>query len=89
MDFMDFAKIGVHKIASAGFEGCIGIVLATKQGAIFGHYAQNDPIFQRAAEKISDLYNSSIDKMGGATPYIYVGIIYESGELTAPVEVKK
>ncbi|KAF4964591.1 hypothetical protein FSARC_7497 [Fusarium sarcochroum] len=79
--FMDFTTAGNHKIGSSGFAGCVGIVLATRQGAIVGHYGQTGENVNRAKENIGKLYRDNNDKVGGATPYVYVAVDYESNEV--------
>ncbi|KAJ4258225.1 hypothetical protein NW762_008374 [Fusarium torreyae] len=79
--FMDFTTDGNHLIGSDGFTGCVGIVLATRQGAIVGHYGQTEDNFNDAKVAIGDLYKEHNDKVGGAVPYIYVAIEYETGQV--------
>ncbi|KAM0546192.1 hypothetical protein ACHAPJ_010976 [Fusarium lateritium] len=79
--FIDFTTAGTHRIGSDGFTGCVGIVLATRQGAIVGHYGQTEDNFNDARDNIGDLYRQHNDKVGGATPYVYVAIEYETGKV--------
>ncbi|CAJ0542997.1 Ff.00g003580.m01.CDS01 [Fusarium sp. VM40] len=80
--FLDFTPEGNHLIGSQGFQGCFGIVIATKQGAIVGHYSQDPQDLAKAKTEIRDLYNKHNAQVGGAPSYLYSAVEYPSGEVT-------
>jgi hypothetical protein len=82
--FFDFTEEKLHRIGSDGFEGCVGIVLATNQGAIVGHYTQTPQGVEDAAERITALYNEHRDKVAGATPLIYAMVKIDDETLQEP-----
>ncbi|KAM0193373.1 hypothetical protein ACHAPA_004439 [Fusarium lateritium] len=79
--FLDFTSAGDHMIGSQGFQGCFGVVLATKQGAIVGHYSQDPQDLAKAKTEIRDLYTEHNAQVGGAASYLYSAITYETGEV--------
>ena len=83
-EFFDFTEDKSYRIASDGFEGCVGIVLATNKGAIVGHYVQTEQGVEDAAERITALYNEHRDKVAGATPLIYAMVKVADETLQEP-----
>jgi hypothetical protein len=79
--FLDFTPAGNHMIGSQGFAGCFGVVLATKQGAIVGHYSQDPQDLAKAKTEIPELYKKHNAQVGGAASYLYSAITYETGEV--------
>ncbi|KAF4445358.1 hypothetical protein F53441_10907 [Fusarium austroafricanum] len=69
--FMDFTPAQNHMIASDGFQGCFGVILATKQGAVVGHYNQDKEHFEQAKKEIGDYYRDHNDVLGGAATFVY------------------
>ncbi|KAF9770143.1 hypothetical protein IL306_012343 [Fusarium sp. DS 682] len=79
--FIDFTPAGHHIMGSTAFAGCFGVILATKQGAIVGHYNLDQAGLNQAKKEIPDLYTKHNDLVGGAAPYLYSAITYETGDL--------
>ncbi|KAJ3533255.1 hypothetical protein NM208_g7363 [Fusarium decemcellulare] len=82
--FIDFTEKKLHRLGSGSFGGCVGIVLATKKGAVVGHFVQDTSSIQKAAKEIPDLYKEHSDKVSGAAPHIYAMISTETEELVDP-----
>ncbi|KAF4988248.1 hypothetical protein FGRMN_9872 [Fusarium graminum] len=78
-EFISFTEDGPHLIGSNGFQGCFGIVLATKQGAIVGHYSQDPQSFATGTARIRELYEQNSAKVDGATPLLYSAVTYSTG----------
>ncbi|KAF7551975.1 hypothetical protein G7Z17_g4623 [Cylindrodendrum hubeiense] len=72
--FMDFRPAGEHLLTSDGFEGCVGIMIATNQGVILGHYTQTPTGVTQAKANIKELYDANIDVLRGATPVVYAQV---------------
>lgn len=72
--FMDFRPAGEHLISSDGFEGCVGILIASNKGVILGHYTQTMDNVQTGKDKITKLYNDNLSSVQGATPIVYAQV---------------
>ncbi|RKK11880.1 hypothetical protein BFJ63_vAg5334 [Fusarium oxysporum f. sp. narcissi] len=79
--FVDFTAAGDHVVGSSSFAGCFGVILATKQGTIVGHYNLDQAGLDNAKKEIPDLYSKHNDKVGGASAHLYSAVYYENGEL--------
>ncbi|PLB54006.1 hypothetical protein P170DRAFT_420790 [Aspergillus steynii IBT 23096] len=58
-------------LGSDNFIGCMGLVIASSQGAIIGHYTNADPSISQAKTNIPDLINDHKDSLAGAEAWIY------------------
>lgn len=78
--FMDFTPEGEHLISSDGFEGCVGILIASNKGVILGHYTQTMDNVEEGRERITELYNDNLASLQGATPIVYAQVKTDSQE---------
>ncbi|KAF4973919.1 hypothetical protein FZEAL_9105 [Fusarium zealandicum] len=89
--FIDF-RDGPKSYASGAFGGCIALIIATKQGAIAGHYTATKTGVEKAAEDFKKLYedDDKKDLLEDATPHIYYMIQNPSeGDIHAEEVVKE
>ncbi|KAF4338122.1 hypothetical protein FBEOM_8021 [Fusarium beomiforme] len=82
--FFDFTPAGNHLTGSSSFAGCFGVIIATKQGAIIGHYNLDQAGLDKAKDEIPALYKEHNDLVGGGAPHLYSAVEYETGELVEP-----
>ncbi|KAL4745161.1 hypothetical protein BDW72DRAFT_187083 [Aspergillus terricola var. indicus] len=61
-------------LGSAGFTGCLGLVIASTKGAILGHYEANDDGLALANENIPGLIRDNKDALVGAQAWVYVHV---------------
>lgn len=72
--FMDFTPAGEHLLSSDGFEGCVGILIASNKGVILGHYTQTMDNVATGKSKITALYDANKAAVQGATPIVYAQV---------------
>lgn len=58
-------------LGSDGFIGCIGLVIASSQGAIIRHYSSNNLGISRANINMPDLIDDHKDALAGAKAWTY------------------
>ena len=66
-------------IATNGFEGCIGLIIATKKGALVGHFTQTDRGYNIANTRFRELYGLHRRSLAGAVPIVYAQV--DAGEV--------
>lgn len=85
--FMDFTTPGEHLLSSDGFEGCVGILIASNRGVILGHYTQTMDNVKTGNEKIKKLYEDNLASVQGATPIVYAQVSVASQNVYNEPEV--
>jgi hypothetical protein len=61
-------------LASDGFVGCIGVIIASSQGAIIGHYTNTDSGMSRARSNLVSLIINNKKALAGAKAWIYAHV---------------
>lgn len=72
-EFQDFSG-GSTIFGSTGFESCVGIVVAAKEGAIIGHYNLSVKDLNRAKANIPKLFKEHQAKLSGGKAYVYASV---------------
>lgn len=83
-DWIDFSGPGPHILSSDGFEGCVGVILASNKGAILGHYTQTPGDLTKAQTNIKQRYTDNLSKIAGATPHVYAQVDANTEEYKVP-----
>ncbi|OQE36842.1 hypothetical protein PENCOP_c011G07619 [Penicillium coprophilum] len=61
-------------LASDGFTGCIGVVIASSQGAIIGHYTDTEQGMNRAKQYLASLITENKKALVGAQAWIFAHV---------------
>ncbi|KAJ5371849.1 hypothetical protein N7517_003855 [Penicillium concentricum] len=64
-------------LASDGFSGCVGVVIASSQGAIIAHYTDTESGMNQARENLARLITENKKALWGAQAWIYAHVRLE------------
>ena len=69
--YQSFSGSSPKSIASSGFEGCVGLLIATTKGALLGHFVPTNDGLRIAQDKFSTKYEDHKRSLRGGTVILY------------------
>lgn len=72
--YMDFKPAGNRVFASDGFDGCIGLAVASKKGALIGHYTMTNWGLNELNTNFKDLYKAYKNDLRSGKAWVYVNV---------------
>ncbi|KAI0841137.1 hypothetical protein F5Y06DRAFT_293623 [Hypoxylon sp. FL0890] len=78
-DYLDFTTQGNKIFASHGYAGCIGMVMASRKGAMIGHYNMDEGSLDTGKRRLKDIYKAHKKDLAGGQVWVYAHVKYENG----------
>ncbi|KAI0388155.1 hypothetical protein F5Y04DRAFT_275006 [Hypomontagnella monticulosa] len=72
--YMDFKSAGEKSFATDGFDGCIGLAVASKKGALIGHYTMTDWGLNQLMTNFKSLYETHKEDLQKGKAWVYVNV---------------